>query len=153
MTPFEIALSIRNRPDQDEAVEAYAARVHASERTADFDVAIELLIGWEQAFDDFSALLDCITSVARKDDTLQISKLIERKRKLGYDAKLEALLARRWRCPHCKQFACLSKVEVPIGAPGSLLRCVTCGEHGMYPVEAKARLDVHDGGKGGLRPI
>lgn len=154
MTPFEIALSIRNRPDPDkETVEVFALREHAKERMADFGAALELCIGWERAYEDFAALLDCLKPLERRGQTLTIAALIERSRQLGYNAKLEALLARRWRCPHCKQFTSIDRIEVPIGEPERLLRCTTCNEEGVYPAEVKARLEARDGGKGGLRPL
>lgn len=151
MKPIEIALTIRNRPDPDEAVEAFVQRTLANETMADFVVALELLIGWEQADEDFVSLLDCLEG--RKNRTLPISDLIKQKRHLVYDPKLETLLARRWRCPHCKQFANISSIKIAIGELGSLFGCVTCGEAGMYPVESRARLKAHDGGRKGIRPI
>lgn len=151
MTPFEIALQIRRRPDDDETVEAYVVRTLADETMADFGAALEMLIGWEQADQDLVALLDCLKGGGRKDGTLPISELIKQKRKLVYDPSLEALLARRWRCPHCKQFANLNSVRIIIGEPDHLLGCLTCGELGVYPIEAKARLKTLDGGRGGLK--
>jgi hypothetical protein len=153
MTPFEIALQIRNRPDDNETVEAYVLRTLAGEAMADFAAALEMLIGWEQADQDLVALLDCLKEGGRKDGTLPISQLIKQKRKLVYDPKLEALLARRWRCPHCKQFTSISSIRITFGAPARLLGCLTCGEPGVYPVEPKARLKAHDGGKKGIRPL
>lgn len=152
MKPFEIALQIRNRPEDDETVEAYVVRTLAGEAMADFGAALEMLIGWEQADQDLMTLLDCLKDGGRKDGTLPISELIKQKRMLVYDPKLESVLARRWRCPHCKQFANINSIRITLGEPDSLLGCLTCGEPGMYPVEPKARLKTHDGGKKGIRP-
>lgn len=151
MKPFEIALQIRRRPDDDESVEAYALRTLADETVADFGAALEILIGWAQADQDLEAMLDCLKEGGRKNGTLPISELIEQKRKLVYDPKLEALLARRWRCPHCKQFADINSISIVLNEPDHLLGCRTCGEPGVYPLEPKARLKVHDGGAGGLK--
>lgn len=153
MKPFEIALQIRRRPDDDETVEAYVVRTLADETMADFGAALEMLIGWEQANQDLVALLDCLKDGGRKDGTLPISELIKRKLALVYDPKLETLLARRRRCPHCKQFASINSIRITLSEPDSLLGCLTCGEQGVYPVEPKARLKAHDGGRKGLRPI
>ena len=151
MTPFEIAITLRNRPDGGESDEAFVKRALGGERLCDFGAAVELMGAWEQAGDDFVALLDCLKPVERRNRAATIADLIERKRQLGYDAKLEALLARRWRCPHCKQFSSVDKVTISQGDRG-LFRCTTCGEEGVHPVEAKAVLRVEDGGKSGLRP-
>lgn len=152
MTPFEIAFAIHSRPDSDEDLEAFVLRTMADEKISDLGLALELRIAWERGLDYFKALVDALRSVSAKaPDNTQIGALIEAKRKLGYDAKLEAILAHRWRCPHCKQFSTIDRVEVQIG--GDLFRCVICKEEGIAPVETEARLDVRDGGKTGLRPI
>lgn len=152
MTPFEIALSIRKNQDDnpDESAESFVLRALADETMADFGAALELLIGWERADEDFVALLECL-KIGGKDGTLPISELIKKRRSLIYDPKLESLLARRWRCPHCKQLSGIASVQVNISKPGSLLGCLTCGEVGMYPVEPRAQIKAHDGGKKGLR--
>lgn len=152
MRPFEIALQIRNRPDDNETVEAYVVRTLADETMADFGTALEMLIGWEQADEDFLALLDCLKTGGRKDGTSPISELIKQRRALVYDPKLESLLARRWRCPHCKQFASINSIKISISEPGGLPYCITCGERGVYPVEPRARLKAHDGGRNGIKP-
>jgi hypothetical protein len=152
MTPFEIALAIRNRADQDESVESFVRRMLSGERVSDFSVALKLLIRWERAYEEIEALLDVLKDVSAKTPAATIGTLIAAKRRLGYDHKLEALLAHRWRCPHCKQFAGIDKIELPIGNPDHLPRCVICGEEGIAPVETEAHLDTLDGGKSGLRP-
>jgi hypothetical protein len=152
MTPFEIALTIRNRPDHDETVRDFALRTMAEVQMRDFGAAIELLIRWERGHDDFKKLIDILRPVGRKTPGAKIAALIAAKRKIGYDAELEAILARRWRCPHCKQFSTIDKIEIPIGDPDRLPHCVTCGEEGIAPVDTEARLDVRDGGKSGLQP-
>lgn len=152
MTPFEIALTIRNRPDDSESVRDFALRTMAQEWVSDLHAAIELLIGWERAYEDFEKMLDILQPVGRKTPDATIAALIKHKRGLGYDPALETLLARRWRCPHCKQFAAIDKIELPIGDATRLPRCVICGEEGIAPVDTEARLDVRDGGKSGLRP-
>lgn len=153
MTPFEIALAIRSRADDDEGVKQFALRTMASEKVADVAAALHLLIGWAHAFEEIEALCDALARVGAKMPKATIDVLIAAKRKLGYDAKLEAILARRWRCPHCKKFANIDKVELPIGDPDRLPRCVICGEEGIAPVETEACLNVRDGGKSGLRPL
>lgn len=150
MTPFEIALSIRNRPD-DEEIESFVRRQHANERMVDFAASLELLIGWERAIDEFKSLMVCLAVVNTANAESTIAAAIARKRALGYDPKLEAVLARRWRCPHCKQFSNITTIEISV-AVGELFRCC-CGELGIYPIEAAAKLKVQDGGKTGLRPL
>lgn len=153
MSPFEIALAVRKRPDNNEPLQAFLLRTMPGEQVRDVHAAMELMIGWEQAYDDFEALLNLLKPLERKTLDAKIEVLIARKRALGYDPALEALLARKWRCPHCKQFAALDTVEVPVGDPDRLWRCTTCGEEGIAPVGTEAKLDVRDGGKSGLRPI
>lgn len=152
MTPFEIALAIRNKPDDDEPDTDFVLRTMSGERASDFVAAADLLDGWERAYEDFEKLLDILQPVGRKTPHATFADLIKHKRKLGYDPALETLLARRWRCPHCKQFTTINKIELPIGDTTRLPRCVTCGEEGVAPVDTEARLDVRDGGKSGLRP-
>lgn len=152
MTPFEIALAIRNRPDPNEELEAFVLRTMADEKSSDLGSALELCIAWERALDYFEALVDALRPISAKmPQDVKIGALIEAKRKLGYDAKLESLLAHRWCCPHCKQFSTVDKVELQIGG-GDLFRCVICKEEGIAPIDTEAHLDVRDGGKTGLRP-
>jgi predicted Zn-ribbon and HTH transcriptional regulator len=124
-----------------------------SEKMRDFVAALELLIGWERAEDDFAELVELLAPAAAgasTDTTIEV--LLAAQRKLGYNARLEALLARRWRCPQCKQFATIEKIGAPIGNPGGLPRCAVCQEEGIAPVETTPDLEAHDGGKSGLRP-
>jgi hypothetical protein len=153
MSPFEIALAIHNRTDADEDLQAFVLRTMAKEKMADLGPALELCIAWEHAYEELENLLDMLGAVSAKTPDAKIATLIAAKRRLGYDPKLEAALARRWQCPHCKQFSSVDKIELPIGAPDRLPRCVLCGEEGIAPVETSARLDVLDGGKSGLRPL
>jgi hypothetical protein len=152
MTPFEIAVAIRNRGESEE-LRAFVLRTMANEKMCDLRLALELCIGWERAYEEVENLLDALRVVSAKAPDATIDVLIAAKRRLGYDPQLEAILARRWRCPHCKQFASIDKIELPIGDPDRLPRCVICGEEGIAPVERQAHLDVRDGGKSGLRPI
>jgi hypothetical protein len=142
MTPFEIALTIRNRPDDAESVQDFVLRTMARERMSDFHAALGLLIGWERAYEYFERLLDILKRVERKAPDATIEALIKYKRRLGYDPAFEALLARRWRCPHCKQFSTIDSIQLPIGDATRLPRCVTCGEEGVAPIDNEARLDV-----------
>ncbi len=152
MTPFQIAIAIRNKPDDGEPVTDFVLRTMGGERASDFVAAYDLLEGWDRAYEDFEKLVDILQPVGRKTPHAMLGDLIKLKRGLGYDAALEALLARRWRCPHCKQYSSIDKIEMPIGDPTRLPRCATCGEEGIAPVNPEARLDVRDGGKSGLRP-
>ncbi len=152
MTPFEIALAIRNRPDTDEDLQAFVLRTMANEKITDLRSALEISVAWEHALDYFEALVDALRPVSAKmPQDAKVGALIEAKRNLGYDAKLESLLAHRWRCPHCKQFSTIDKVEVQIG--GDLFRCVICKEEGIAPVDTQSHFNVRDGGKSGLRPL
>lgn len=151
MTPLEIALAIRNRADPDEELQAFVLRTMANEKITDLSSALELSIAWEHASDDFKRMVDILRPVGRKTPDAKIGALIAAKRKLGYDAELEAILARRWRCPHCKQFSTVDKVEIQING-GELFRCKVCHEEGIAPVATDARLEARDGGKSGLRP-
>ena len=152
MTPFEIALNIRNRSDDNEPLRDFVLRTMADERRCDFNAALELLTGWESALADIQKMLDIMESVLCETPDATISALIRHKRGLGYDPALEALLARRWRCPHCKQFSTINEVKLLIGDDARLPVCVNCGEEGIAPVDTKPRLDVRHGGKSGLRP-
>lgn len=152
-TPFEIALAVRNDHDPDqEEFQAFVLRRFAKEKAASLGGALALLIGWERAYEEFEGLLDCLKKVRHQTESDTIDNLIKRHRQLGYDAKFEAILARRWRCPHCKQFATISEIEIPIGDQSRLPRCVTCGEEGIAPIDGKPSLKTRDGGKSGLRP-
>jgi hypothetical protein len=153
MTSFEIALAVRNRADPDEDLQAFVLRTMAKERIADLGAALELCIAWERACEDLENLLDALRVVGVETSDVKIAALIAAKRKIGYDAKFEAILARRWRCPHCKQFATIDKVELPIGEPDRLPCCAVCGEEGIAPVDTDAKFGVRDGGKSGLRPV
>ena len=151
MTPFEIALAIRSRPDDSEPVRDFVFRTMAQERMSDFRTALELLVGWERGDDDVRTIFNILGQVGGADET--IGALIEHKRGLAYDPALETVLARRWRCPHCKQLSTIDKIKLPVGDAACLPGCPACGEEGIAPVDTEARLDVRDGGKSGLRPI
>lgn len=145
MTPFEIALAIRNKPES-ESENDFVLRTMSGERVRDLITAGDLLKGWDRADEYFEKILAILQPVGRKTPNATIAELIEHTRGLGYDPALETLLARRWRCPHCKQFATIEKIELDLGDPTSLQRCGVCGEEGIIPVDPKARLDVRDGG-------
>lgn len=151
MTPFQIALAVRNRADQDEGVAEFALRTMSGEKVADLGAALDLMIGWERAIEDFAALCGALTTACVLPGAT-ISGLIAVKRAAGYDPGLEAILSRRWRCPHCKQFATIEEVEMPIGDPSRLPRCPTCREDGIAPIDGRPRLTARRGGKSGLRP-
>ncbi len=153
MSPFEIALAIRNRADHDEDLQAFVLRTMANEKMSDLGPALALCIGWERAYEELEDFLDALRNIGIKTPNARIETLIAAKRKIGYDPKFEAILARRWRCPHCKQFSTVDKIELPIGDPDRLPCCVTCGEEGIAPVDSNAHLEVRDGGKSGLRPL
>lgn len=153
-TPFEIALAVRNDHDADqEELQVFMLRRFAKEKMTSVGDALDLLIAWERAYEEFEGLLDCLKKVKRQPDSDTIDTLIKRRRQLGYDAKFEAILARQWRCPHCKQFATISEIEIPIGDQSRLPRCITCGEEGIAPIDGKPSLKTRDGGKSGLRPV
>lgn len=153
MTPFEIAIAIRTRQDDSEPLEDFVLRTMAQQRVVDFKPALDMLVGWERADEDFARLIEILEPVGRKERDATFDALIKRKREMGYDPLLEALLARRWRCPHCKRLATIETIEIPIHAPGSLARCMICEAQGIAPVDAEPCLDVRDGGKSGLRPV
>jgi hypothetical protein len=110
-----------------------------------------MLISWERADDDLKKLMD-VLEPAERGKCASIGTLIKRKRALGYDSALEALLARRWHCPHCKQSTTVEEVGIPVGGDARMAKCLMCGEEGIAPVQAAARLEVREGGKTGLRP-
>lgn len=79
-----------------------------------------------------------------------IGELIERKRAEGYDAKFEALLARKWRCNICGHETTIRKLEFSVRADGSLdqMICVSCGSADeIDPVRPDPDLAVVEGGK------
>lgn len=138
MTPFEIAMSIR----ESTGTLAEAILGHASERGADLSAAITLLAGWQRADEEFDAMIKCLEPC---DDSLPLDVLVARSRAAGYNATLEAILARRWQCPHCLQYCTIEGTK--ISAEETLLLCTTCGELGVYPVDTAPHLETLDAGK------
>lgn len=154
MTPFEIALTIRNEHDQaKETLEAFVRRTMSQERVSDLGSALQIMLGWDRAIEEISELLDLLRPVERKGAGHTIRALIERKRQLGYDAKFETLCARLWLCPHCQRTTTIEGIELPIGDPDRMPRCTACGGEGIAPTDGKPNLKVRDGGKTGLRPL
>jgi len=76
-----------------------------------------------------------------------IEELVRRKRAAGYDPNFEALMAKRWKCPHCGRVATILEVLVPIDNAGDFA-CPRCEAEGIEPIEPVAPLlDVVAGGK------
>jgi hypothetical protein len=78
------------------------------------------------------------------DETIE--EIIARKRAAGYDAKFEALLARKWRCPHCQHETTILKVVLPLGEPDRDPLCPACEQEGIEPVDPRPEMTVIAGG-------
>jgi hypothetical protein len=59
MTPFEIAVAIRNRGESEE-LRAFVLRTMANEKMRDLRLALELCIGWERSIGDPDRLPRCV---------------------------------------------------------------------------------------------
>lgn len=79
------------------------------------------------------------------DDNKTVAELIAQLRAAGYNPELEALLARKWRCPHCRHECTILELIVPLGTTRDPL-CPACEEEGIDLVEAP-QLAVIQGGK------
>lgn len=146
MTPFEMAYIIHNRDNPDQALDDFVLKTFGTENVVALSAALALCIGWERAFVEIKKLISALSKTGwAPGATFRMA--IAASRSAGYDPELEATLARRWRCPHCKQFSTIENIRIHVSDPKRLPSCTTCGEEGVAPVETTPTLRAHRGGR------
>jgi hypothetical protein len=60
------------------------------------------------------------------NDSETIGQLVAKARAVGYDADLEATLAKVWLCPWCQRRATILEVLIPIDSQTGKMVCPRC---------------------------